>query len=783
MGWCLAEPLNAEPLQDGDDHRDRTTIKRFDPTYWTVDFPRPMMAAVTTIGADALRVDLAFTGKGNLAGLIWESVDRWDHPIIAYATRRDYRHCVLSFRWRAAGVKALDAVHGPVLTIEGRDASGAPRTWYVRLWNYAVGSAADAVVTLNVDALAGGFLHPGEADPVWAGDVDRMMLSIVPPDYDAAVGDYAAMADAWVELSDISCDGSASVLDIGDAMVPGHGLSIATAYDDCYNQTPARVMRAVQALGYDGPLLHYTGMSHAMRLAKVAGAWRTSVAGGVLCTPARAWHAALADAAASHGWGIIWSISYELFADYCRPEWMQRASDGSAALTGWVPPSALLPPANAEAMGYLALVARAFVSIAKTKGLAVQVQIGEPWWWVTADRRICLYDASASAALGALSVPIPDMGAVLSVAQKAMLDAGGAILAASTAALVSAIRDEAGAGGATCLLLAYLPTVLDAAMPEVRRANLPIGWASPAFDVLQLEDYDWAARGQTGASVAGVAAAEARLGYPPAQQHYLAGFVLTGADRAQWAAIDAAAMAAQARGVARTFIWALPQVARDGYLHFGQGEAAVQAFDDVSFPIAIGAQASVLAEFSTAIVTSQSGAEQRSPDWDNARLRYDAGPGVRGEDDVRALIDFYRARRGPAIGFRFRDPIDASSAAGGGAPSAMDQMLGRGDGVRTDFALIKTYGAAAGAPVRRISRPVAGSMLVSVGGVVQPSGWSLLPGGTISFAVPPVSGAEVRAGYLFDVPVRFAEDRLEVSRATYLAGEIASVPLVEVREG
>jgi hypothetical protein len=29
--------------------------------------------------------------------------------------------------------------------------------------------------------------------------------------------------------------------------------------------------------------------------------------------------------------------------------------------------------------------------------------------------------------------------------------------------------------------------------------------------------------------------------------------------------------------------------------------------------------------------------------------------------------------------------------------------------------------------------------------------------------------------------VRFADDRLEVSRATFLAGEIASVPLIEVR--
>jgi uncharacterized protein (TIGR02217 family) len=43
-------------------------------------------------------------------------------------------------------------------------------------------------------------------------------------------------------------------------------------------------------------------------------------------------------------------------------------------------------------------------------------------------------------------------------------------------------------------------------------------------------------------------------------------------------------------------------------------------------------------------------------------------------------------------------------------------------------------------------------------------------------------GSEVRAGFRFDVPVRFAEDRLAVSRATFEAGEIASVPLIELRE-
>jgi uncharacterized protein (TIGR02217 family) len=290
---------------------------------------------------------------------------------------------------------------------------------------------------------------------------------------------------------------------------------------------------------------------------------------------------------------------------------------------------------------------------------------------------------------------------------------------------------------------------------------------------LQLEDYDCAARGQTGPSVAGVAAAETRLGYPVAEQHYLAGFVLHRESSAQWAGIDAAAVRAEARGVAATFVWALPQVARDGFTYWRDGEDAVQPFDEVDFPIALGREASVLAEFSTAIVTAQSGAEQRSPDWESAKMRYDVGPGVRSESDVRALVDFYRARRGPGVAFRFRDPFDAEAAG---------ELLDVGDGVRTEFPLVKRYGDEAQAPIRRITRPVAGSVAVAVGGVAV-SAWSLLPFGVLSFAVPPGAGAEVRASYAFDVPVRFAEDRLEVSRATFLAGEIASVPLVEVREG
>jgi hypothetical protein len=60
---------------------------------------------------------------------------------------------------------------------------------------------------------------------------------------------YATGQAGWVELTQIRCDGSGSVLEIGDVMLPEHGLGIATGYDDAYNQTPERVLRQIQALG------------------------------------------------------------------------------------------------------------------------------------------------------------------------------------------------------------------------------------------------------------------------------------------------------------------------------------------------------------------------------------------------------------------------------------------------------------------------------------------------------------------------------------------------------
>lgn len=761
------------------------TIQRFDPRFWTVDFPRPAMASVVTTAPDALRVDAVFRQKGDLVGLIWESVDRWDHPLLAYETKRDYSRLTLSFRWRSSGIIALDAVNGPTLTIEGRDAAGLPRAWYVRLWNYASGSPTDAQVSVPFSRASGGFLLPGEADPVDPRDIDRMFISLVAPGY--APGDttaFAAEQAGWAELTAIRCQGHRPMLALGDVMLPPHGLGIATGYDDAYNLTPERVLRQARGLGYRGSVNHYVGMSHFYPLAPAGGGFTVDPALPVMNAAAERWHRAFVVRAAAMGFSVILSLSYEVLAPFCPDAWQQRAANGDPARTGYTPPSALLSPANGAAMGWLQDVAGTFAQLQIEAGLPVRVQLGEPWWWVMSDRRICLYDAAARAAFGGSPPVIDDMGAALSAAQKALLDAAGTLLAQSTAAIVSRVRSVAGPRGAEVLLLVFLPTVLDPATPEARRANLPAGWARPAFDVLQLEEYDWVTGGAEGLRQTARTTIEGRLGYPRGAQHYLAGYAADPARAAaHWAAIDAAASEARALGVAETFLWALPQVSRDGFTRLPDAieDDTMQAFDDVLFPIALGRAATVTPEFSTSVTITASGFERRNSLWSDARLRFDVGPGVRSEAELGELIAFFRARRGQARGFRLRDPADFSSNAMVAAPTPLDQPLGPGDGLAVSFPLVKLYGEGLDAQRRRVTRPRVGTVRVAVASV-ETTAFTLDPLGVVRLEAPPPPGAAVTAGFLFDVPVRFAEDRIDISGAVFAAGEAPSVPLVELRE-
>ncbi|MEE4350410.1 MAG: DUF2460 domain-containing protein [Pacificimonas sp.] len=761
-------------------------VKRFEPSLWTVNFPRPMMAALTVPTPGSLRLDFVSYKANDLAGIIWESEDTRSHPLLAYETKRDYRDLILRFRIRLEGsVRSLPAVNGPVLTIEGRDESGAARVWYVRLWNYAEGIATDAEVTLDFDALDGGFSLPGDGDPVWAGDIDRMFISAVSNGYTGQDVISDVTYEGTIHLEDIRVEGRDAAIRRGDACVPPHGLRMATGYDDQYNLTPTRVLATMRALGYRERLTLYVGMSHFMRLKAAPLEQRLVVdeADDPLCGPARAWFTDLAAKAAVDGITVTWSLSYELFNDYCPGAWKQRAHDGSPALTGWVPPSTLLSPANTDAMDWLQRTAGALVSIgAAVSGDPPSFQVGEPWWWTGfGDGRVpCLYDDEAVAlADGAdIGAQMTDLPGALSAEQEGYVDLLGGVLGQS----VLDLRDAALAVDAGCetALLFYAPQVLDDEAPWLTRLNMPAAFAAPAFDMLQLEDYDFVIEGRWGDHRRAVAAVEGELGYPAGAQHYFSGFVLNAADAHIWVNISEALDESAARGVADRTVWALPQVMRDGWTYFEQaGDEAVQAFHDVSFPLALSHGAGGGPEFSTAVVETVSGAERRTSSWAQGRLRYDAGLGVRSEGDLAEIVRFFRARKGRAHGFRFRDPLDHASGAGGEV-SAFDQVLGEGGGARTDFPLVKRYGDGDEAEVRRITRPETDSVTVAVDGTVV-GGWSLVVPGVVRFDSALPSGL-VTAGFRFDVPVRFAEDELPVSLSAFRAGDVPSVPLVEVRE-
>ena len=116
-----------------------------------------------------------------------------------------------------------------------------------------------------------------------------------------------------------------------------------------------------------------------------------------------------------------------------------------------------------------------------------------------------------------------------------------------------------------------------------------------------------------------------------------------------------------------------------------------------------------------------------------------------------------------------------------GTPGMSDQIIGTGEGITADYQLVKSYGTGSEPQIRAISRPRPETIVIGVGDEAN-SDWTLLEQGKIRFATAPAEGDEIRAGFLFDVPVRFAEDRIDVSGVNFAAGEAPSIPLIELRE-
>lgn len=196
------------------------------------------------------------------------------------------------------------------------------------------------------------------------------------------------------------------------------------------------------------------------------------------------------------------------------------------------------------------------------------------------------------------------------------------------------------------------------------------------------------------------------------------------------------------------------------------------SFHEVSLParLAFGSTGGV--ERRTEVVTLGSGFERRSTPWAQGRRRWLIGASLRSLADMAELVAFFEARRGRLYGFRFRDFMDFRSGAPGAMPAATDQAIGTGDGTTTQFQLVKGE--------RVIAKPVAGSVIVAVDGAPVEAEAEAATG-LVTLNAAPAEGAVVTAGFLFDVPVRFDADRIDVTLESFDAGRMAAVPLVEIR--
>lgn len=202
----------------------------------------------------------------------------------------------------------------------------------------------------------------------------------------------------------------------------------------------------------------------------------------------------------------------------------------------------------------------------------------------------------------------------------------------------------------------------------------------------------------------------------------------------------------------------------------------MSAFHEVSLPLPFALGASGAVERRVDVVALASGREARNTPWAHGRRRYDIGGAVRTLDDLHALIACFEARRGRLHGFRFRDPFDWKSCAPSQAIAPTDQSLGVGDGEAVQFQLVKAYGDYA----RVISKPIAGSVRVSVNGAETAAFALDGASGRIIFDAPPVEGAAIKAGFLFETPVRFDSDRLDLSLDAFGAGRAIAAPLIEI---
>lgn len=151
---------------------------------------------------------------------------------------------------------------------------------------------------------------------------------------------------------------------------------------------------------------------------------------------------------------------------------------------------------------------------------------------------------------------------------------------------------------------------------------------------------------------------------------------------------------------------------------------------------------------------------------------------------MESLLAFFRNCYGKAIGFRFKDWSDYR---------VDNQQIAVADGSTQTFQLTKVYKVNGGEVVRKITKPVPGTVQVffqdipMLRGVVKPS-YNLQKvevdynSGMVRFQAAPKEGQLIYAKFEFDIFARFDTDVLNASLDDYGVHSWRDIPIIEIKE-
>lgn len=197
-------------------------------------------------------------------------------------------------------------------------------------------------------------------------------------------------------------------------------------------------------------------------------------------------------------------------------------------------------------------------------------------------------------------------------------------------------------------------------------------------------------------------------------------------------------------------------------------------FLEIQFPVDISFGSLGGPEYSTDIISTQSGLEQRNINWANFRKKFNIAPSIKDETQMNQLLHFFHLCQGRAFGFRFKDWSDYTG---------QREYIGTGNGKNTQYRLVKSYGNASKQINKDIVKPVINSVVIYCENSILQKNEYLVnyTKGIIKFETPPGNGIKIYADFEFDIPVRFDTDYLPITIEGSDIYGFGEIPLVEVK--